>query len=760
MSLKIFQWLSIQARVTLYTVGIFLISIWSLTFYSTWMLHDDFERLMGEQEFSTVSLIAADINQELAERLRSLQKVAGTVSPSMLDNTAAVQELMEHNQILQRQFNGGTFTTRLDGTAIASIPLSIERIGDNYMNSDSIAAALKEGKSTIGRPDVGKNLLAPVLVMAVPIRDKHGKVIGALAGVTNLDSPNFLDRFTENRYGKTGGYLLIAPQHKLFVSATDRSRVMQPIPASGINPMHDRFMQGFDGFGISKNSHGIEELSAAKHIPVADWFVVAVLPTEEAFAPIHAMQQRRLVAMIFLTLLVGGLTWWITWWMLRRQLSPMLAATRALTAQSDTNHPPQPLTVTNQDEIGELIGGFNRLLETLAQRELALRDSVNQFRTLTTLAPIGICLSDTKGNCLYANARWCEMAGMGMQEALGEGWLKALHPEDRDSVFANWQQMVESEGEWGFEHRLLTPDNKVTWVYGLAAAQRDDSGEIVKYVVINLDITERKQMEEAREEALSRLQKIASQVPGIVFQFRLCTDGSSSVPYASEALREIYRLSPDDVRDDAAPIFSAVHPDDLAEHLASIEASARTLTPWHQEYRLRFAGEPDIWLLGNAIPQQEADGSVLAHGFITDITKRKQAEEQFRIAAAAFESQQAMAVTDSDGVILQVNRAFTEITVYPAEEIVGHTPQKLLSRRHNVDFYHAMWETLRRRGGWRGEVWAQRKNGEVYPKWLTISEVKDDDGVVTHYIWAHTDITERKKAKARSDARTFYDDYR
>ncbi len=131
--------------------------------------------------------------------------------------------------------------------------------------------------------------------------------------------------------------------------------------------------------------------------------------------------------------------------------------------------------------------------------------------------------------------------------------------------------------------------------------------------------------------------------------------------------------------------------------------------------------------------------------------------DALRIGAAAFESQEGMMVTDADSVILRVNRAFTEITGYTAEEVVGQTPSLLKSSRHDAEFYRAMWETINRTGGWQGEVWDRRKNGEIYPKWLTISAVKDLDGVVTHYLGAQSDITERKKAEDRIENLAFFD---
>ena len=136
----------------------------------------------------------------------------------------------------------------------------------------------------------------------------------------------------------------------------------------------------------------------------------------------------------------------------------------------------------------------------------------------------------------------------------------------------------------------------------------------------------------------------------------------------------------------------------------------------------------------------------------TDITSRKEAETQRRIAAIAFESRESIMITDAAGVILRVNKAFTESTGYTAEEVVGQTPRLLKSGRHDRDFYRAMWETIHRTGTWQGEIWDRRKNGDIYPKWLTVTTVKGDDGVVTHYVGSHIDMTERQRIQNETEA--------
>lgn len=142
---------------------------------------------------------------------------------------------------------------------------------------------------------------------------------------------------------------------------------------------------------------------------------------------------------------------------------------------------------------------------------------------------------------------------------------------------------------------------------------------------------------------------------------------------------------------------------------------------------------------------------------LTDITERKCAEEELRIAAVAFQSQEGMLIADANQTILRVNRAFTVNTGYSSEEIIGQTPRILSSGRHDEAFYAGMWENIKRTGTWQGEVWNRRKNGEIYPQWLTITAVKGDDETVTHYVSTHTDITMRKAAEAEILNLAYYD---
>lgn len=142
---------------------------------------------------------------------------------------------------------------------------------------------------------------------------------------------------------------------------------------------------------------------------------------------------------------------------------------------------------------------------------------------------------------------------------------------------------------------------------------------------------------------------------------------------------------------------------------------------------------------------------------MTDITERKRAEEDLRIAAIAFELHDGMMVTDANGVILRVNQAFTRLTGYSAEEAVGKTPALLQSGRHDRQFYRQLWQTLLQNKYWQGEIWNRHKNGKIYAEWLTISAVSSPDGRITHYVGVHSDITQNSEAEAEIHRLAYYD---
>jgi PAS domain S-box-containing protein len=415
--------------------------------------------------------------------------VAEKLSPAMLGDAQRLQFFLEELPVLQGIFNAGTFATGIDGTAIASTPRSVGRVGVNYMERDHIAAALKEGKSSVSPPVFGKKIHAPVVALAVPIRDRQRKVIGALVGVVDLSKPGFMDKIGRNAYGRTGGYLLVVPASRLIISASEKDRVMETLPGPGVIPAMDRFLQGYEGSVVYVNPHGVEVLDSAKSVPVAGWYVSVGLPTVEAFSPIRSMQQRMLVATIFLTLVAGVLIWL----MLKRQLLPMLSTVKTLATLSETNLPPQPLPIVRQDEIGDLIGGFNRLLGSLGQRQDALRREQSFSKSvLDSLPGIFYLYTYPEIELVLWNKQHETLLGYGADEMAGRLATDWFAPELKGAI-VDAIEVVMDKGFNSIEAPMLAKDGLP--VYLLLTGVRFESEGRSYFVGTGTDIRERKQAE-------------------------------------------------------------------------------------------------------------------------------------------------------------------------------------------------------------------------------------------------------------------------
>ena len=153
----------------------------------------------------------------------------------------------------------------------------------------------------------------------------------------------------------------------------------------------------------------------------------------------------------------------------------------------------------------------------------------------------------------------------------------------------------------------------------------------------------------------------------------------------------------------------------------------------------------------------ELDGKPALFNSSRDITERKKSLADLNISATAFESQDGILVADANGIILRANSSFSEITGYSTADVVGKNPNILSSGRHDADFYSAMWESLNKTGAWKGEIWNRRKDGAIYPERLTITAVKDTQGVVTNYVASFTDITQHKAAEQEIQNLAFFD---
>ena len=589
---------SIKSKLTFFTLSIFMFSLWLLTFYVSRMLYQDMKSELGNQQFTTVSILAKYIDDELNERINALNIVSAEITPAIFSNKTALQNLIEHRPIFVGFFNGGVFFTSMNGTAIASLPRSANRVGVNFMYRDHITAALLEGKTRVSQVIIGKTLRTPVISMAAPVRDNQGKVIGALVGVINLSQPGFLNKATDSNYGNTGGYILVSKNQRQIIQATDKTRVMENLPAPGINPAIDRFVQGYEGSQILINPHGLEVLASAKGISAAGWYLVAILPTDEAFASIFSMQKRMLFAAIFLSLFASVLCLLI----LRRQISPILDTVNLLSRLADSKQTPLPLPVVRQDEIGRLIGSFNKLLNTLGLRENALKDAQQLLIDSQILAGLGSYVLDVSTGLWKSSNVLDELFGIDESfERTLENWKALIHPDDRSMVSDFFQNEVIGQGKtFNKEYRIIRhSDQVIRWIHGLGTLKFDTHGFPVQMYGTIQDLTERK-LAENQIARLSHLYNALSMCNQAIVHSRsmeelfpqICSDvvqfgvmrmaWIGMIDKASRRIRPVASFGDED--NYLADIQISIEPDDPLSHGPTATAVREDKPVWCQDF--------------------------------------------------------------------------------------------------------------------------------------------------------------------------------
>ena len=278
------------------------------------------------------------------------------------------------------------------------------------------------------------------------------------------------------------------------------------------------------------------------------------------------------------------------------------------------------------------------------RQDKTLRDRKRELRLIADAVPGPIGRLDTDFRFLFVNEFYTNLTGkprelligQHISDVLGEHFYEKLRPFAIRAI--NGEAVC-----FELQHTDSQSETSTSLIHLIP--EMDLEQNVIGFFIVGSDTTEFRKAQAEREEALVRLEKIAKEVPGVVFQFRLRPDGTSCLPYASEGIRELYSIAPEDLQQDAAHLFAMHHPDDQAKMDESIRKSAREQSPWKQEFRLLTKDGRTRWISGNSIPEREPDGSTLWHGFLADVTDRKDAEAAHEALQAQLrESQKLEAV--------------------------------------------------------------------------------------------------------------------
>ena len=313
--------------------------------------------------------------------------------------------------------------------------------------------------------------------------------------------------------------------------------------------------------------------------------------------------------------------------------------------------------------------------EELRSTQLQLDAERDRYFQLYDLAPVGYLSVSEKGLILQANLSATQLLKGARIHLAKQLFSNFIAPSDQDIYYLLRRKVIDTRQTQTCELQMKPKGSQPFWARLTVNLEQDgDDDAALEFRIIISDISERKVADAEREAALKLLQNIARRVPGVVYQYLMRADGSSRFPFASEAIRDIYRVSPKEVREDASKVFTVLHPDDYDAVVAAIQTSARELKPWQQEYRVKFPDGTVRWLFGNALPEPAPGGSTLWHGFITDVTESRQLKDALKESELRYRT---IADFTADWEYWSLPDGTLRYVSPSCEEVCGYTPQEL-----------------------------------------------------------------------------------
>jgi diguanylate cyclase (GGDEF)-like protein/PAS domain S-box-containing protein len=527
-----------------------------------------------------------------------------------------------------------------------------------------------------------------------------------------------------------------AAAHTLYAEAEAGGVVQGGASRMAFHARQPALLQGYFPLVVAYRSGGLERRMGVL-------YVEADISPQLSEARRDALEQALVFGAI--TVLSALLVAWILHRLVSQRVHVLLEAASRL-ARGDFS---AQTRLRGRDELSELGERFDNMAHSLGENVIQRERAVlAQRRMLDTVAD-GYWMLDGKGCLVDVNDAYCRMSGYTREALLGL-CIPQLEAREttREAVQAH-MAYIQARGMDRFETQHRRKDGSVFEVEVSATWWRDTN----QFIVFIRDNSERMAARTALERERAAL--VEAQKVGHFGSWEL--DLVSNVLAWSDQIYQIFEIDKEKFGASYSAFLDTIHPDDRARVSQAYSDSLVDRKPYHIVHRLLMPDGRVKWVEERCSTVfSEAGEPLRSLGTVQDVTEREVLAEQARIAAVAFETQEAIIVTDRDATIIKVNHAFEETTGYSQEEVLGRNPRILASGRHDKAFYQAMWEAIAYDGRWSGEVWDRRKSGEIYPKWLTITAVKHLDEV-THYVAVFVDITERKKAEEEIRNLAFYD---
>ena len=385
--------------------------------------------------------------------------------------------------------------------------------------------------------------------------------------------------------------------------------------------------------------------------------------------------------------------------------------------------------------------------------EAAIRGSEERLNFVLEGSQLGFWDWEIRTGNVERNERWAEILGYTLQDIdhSVEQWTNLLHPDDRANAWKSIQDHLDGlTPRHEIEYRMRTKGGDYKWIFDQARiVMHDEQGHPIRMSGTHTDISERKRTEAALARVTSHLN--AAQMQAQIGSWEWYPDNNEV--WWSDGLFALLGLSHSDTMPSLENFFELIYPEDRSAVMQSFERALSSPkeyaiddTSFLQEFRIVCPDGSVRWVNSSASNHHvDETERIVIQGYLQDITERKNTEDNLRKFSRAVEqSASSVIITDTGGNIEYVNPAFSYLSGYSAEEIIGENPRILNSGQTPPEEYKKMWQTIIEGGEWQGEFHNRKKNGEIYWVFTSLSPIRNSDGKITHFLTIQEDITERK----------------
>lgn len=361
--------MSLKIKLTLGAIAIALLLLLVQFFGQFHALRGDLTARIENEQFQLLSVLGNHLNDKIDERLSALAQSAQSVPQDKLDDLKALEQHLQSEHALLTLFDD-LYIFDNNGNLLVDWPLKPGRRGLDMSGRDYIQAVRNERQPFISQPILGKATKQPIIVLAAPVLNNDGELVAIVGGVLNLYKPNLIGSLASRSIGESGYLYLVSGNH-LFISHPDKTRIMQPTPLAGENSSLARAYEGFEGTLEGSNSHSLQGLFTFKRLPSTGWILASVVPSEEAFRPIVAIQRNMAVITLLLMLVATPLLWFFS----VRLLHPLGQLARQMRDRASSMQPgvaAQPVAEIGSREIRTVAAAFNEFLGARNDAEIAL----------------------------------------------------------------------------------------------------------------------------------------------------------------------------------------------------------------------------------------------------------------------------------------------------------------------------------------------------------------------------------------------------